>query len=71
MKIELTVRGEKREFPFCSRRAAARYVRRFGGRISYLVLLTSQGLFDKLYASDGTLRAIVGEIDEMTEASDD
>ena len=67
MKVELTIDGERREFPFVSRRVAARYKRRFGGRISYLVLLTQQGIFDKLYDTNGTLRAIVGEISDETD----
>ncbi|MCG9132740.1 hypothetical protein J5I95_13765 [Candidatus Poribacteria bacterium] len=64
MKVELTINGEKQELALVGRRVAARYKRRFGGRISYLTLITPEGLFDKLYDTNGTLRAIVGEISD-------
>ena len=60
---ELKVNGEWQEIRFVSRHVARRYTRRYGGRIDYIVLMTSQGLFDKLYDECGDLREIVGDID--------
>ena len=54
-----TLLWETKEFPIITPRVSRRYLRRFGGRSR--IMLTPQGLVDRLYDTNDTLRAVVKE----------